>query len=448
MTPQRPPPLLPWVAAGLALVGSLAAYRVYDTSTFEADPGRLASLQRTSLPPSEAGSLAPAEWPQWRGPGRDGVTLETGLLPAWPPEGPRVVWRAPVGQGLSSVAVAGGRAYTLGKEGPEEVVYCWDAADGRPFWRFGYPCALVLDAAHGIGPRATPSADEGRLYCVGIAGALHCLDAGDGRLVWRHDLAGEFGGVTGWRPSYWGYCGSPLVDGDLVVTMTGGGDGAVAAFDKRNGGLVWKSLDDPMSYSSPVALSPGGVRQFVFFTGRGLVGLAPGDGSALWRFPWETKDNCNIATPVGAGSYVFLSSGYDRGCRLVEVTRGTGGDWRAEAVYAHKGMRNHFSSCVLYGECLYGFDNATLVCMEFRTGAVRWRRGGFGKGSLLAADGHLVILGENGRLALAEATPAGYREQASVQVSDNRCWAAPALAGGRLYVRDDEQVTCLDLKNP
>jgi outer membrane protein assembly factor BamB len=273
------------------------------------------------------------------------------------------------------------------------------------------------------------------------------LNAATGELLWRHDLAAEFGeGEIHESLAYWGHCCSPLIEGRLVITETRGPLGDVAAFDKHTGELVWKALGDPAGYSSPIAVTLAGVRQVVFFTGAGLVGLAVDNGKAFWRYPWETNDYCNIATPVAADRYLFISSGYDRGCALLEIIRQSDGSWRAEPVYTHKRMRCHFSSPVLYHGFLYGFDNEFLSCMDFRTGKIQWKQRGFAKGSLMVADGHLIILGENGNLAVADASPQGYRQSGSFQFSHQRCWSVPVLADGKLYLRDQEQIVCYDLK--
>ncbi len=300
--------------------------------------------------------------------------------------------------------------------------------------------------------------DHDLVYFLGAAGDLHCLKVADGHQVWHHDLAEEFGrspALVARRP-YWGAACSPLVDGDRVFIATGGIDGAIAAFEKRTGDLIWKALDASPRYSSPIVVTIDSTRQVVFFTGRGLVGVTPEDGTVLWRYPWTTNDNCNVATPIVSGNYVFISSGYDRGCVLLEISR-NGGDWTAAAVYQHRSMRNHFATSVLYEDHLYGFDNTSLTCMEFRTGKVRWRQSGFGKGSLLIAGEYLIVLGENRKLAIAAAIPEDYREVARCDIPfgprvgptfSNRCWVLPALARRRLYVREQQHVLCLDLRKP
>src|SRR5262249_50197681 len=189
--------------------------------------------------------------------------------------------------------------------------------------------------------------------------------------------------------------------------------------------------------------------QIVFFTAVGLVSVSPKDGKVYWRYPWQTDYDANIATPIAWGNYLFVSSNYGKGCAVLEISDKGDGSLQVKRVYEHDRMRNHFSSCVLYQEHLYGFDDGTLVCMEFRTGKIRWKQKDFHKGSLTIADGHLIVLGEEpGKLAVAEATPAEYREKASFVVSPNKCWTVPVLAHGKLYVRDEEQIICLDVKKP
>jgi outer membrane protein assembly factor BamB len=324
-----------------------------------------------------------------------------------------------------------------------EAVVCLDAATGHPFWRFRYPS--LYEERFGSGPRSTPAVDGDRVYSLGPTGILHCLRADTGEKLWRHDLIAEFHS----RPFRYGMSSSPLVDGEFVYTMPGGPDGnSLAAFDKRSGQLKWKAADDPVGYSSPVAVTAAGVRQILFLTNIGLVSFTPA-GKLLWRYPWEAPGGFNIATPLPLGNYVFISSAYDKGCALVEITRSSDGAVAAHRVYEHNRMRNYFASSVLWEEHIYGFDLTDLVCMNIRTGEVVWREKGarsFRKGSLLIADGQFIILGEAGTLTLAEATPLGYRPSATVQICQHKCWTVPSLAGGKLYVRDESQIVCLNLR--
>jgi outer membrane protein assembly factor BamB len=442
------------------IFASLVGYQYVNRERYHANQELLSELQDTKFnEPSEAADptatpqprqgeallRAPAgsmgDWLQWRGPNRDAVSAETGLLTAWPQDGPKVLWQESLGGGYSCPVVAGQRVVTLTQKGDDEAVVCRDAETGNELWRFSYPCKYRND--FGSGPRATPTVNGDLVYTVGATGLLHCLKLQTGDQVWRHDLLEEFHAPN----LHWGTSFSPLVEGDLLLTMPGGPEGnSLAAFRKKTGELVWKTGSDPAGYSSPVACTAAGTRQVLFFTGSGLVSVAPDTGKVHWSYPWETSYGCNIATPIVRGDYVFISSGYGKGCALLKVEAKEGGTLQARAVYENNQMCNHFASSVLYREHIYGFNESTLTCMEFRTGQVVWKERGFKKGSLLIADGHLIVLGENGRLALAEATPAGYHERAAFRPFRTKCWTVPVLAHGRLYVRDEERLLCLDVK--
>jgi outer membrane protein assembly factor BamB len=443
-----------WILLGgglglLLVLGGMAGYSRLDLEHHERDPQRTARLAATELPAPSLGLAGAGDWPQWRGPNRDGFSPETDLARTWPAEGPPIVWKKPIGRGFSSMAVAGARLFTMDQtpgETATESVVCLSAETGDELWRFRYPC--VFEERFGSGPRSTPAVDDGLVYAVGPTGVFHCLRADTGDKVWRRDLGQEFPA----KPTQYGVSFSPLVEGDLVYAMPGAQAGnSVVAFDKRSGALVWKALDDPTAYSSPVAATIAGVRQLLVFTNSALVSLSPHDGAVYWRFPWKTEGGFNIATPLVFGDYVFISSGYGKGCALLEIAAGPDGSLRADRVYEHNRMRNHFASSVRVGDDLYGFDQTDLVCMDARTGEIRWREKGFrkfGKGNLLAADGRLILLGEPGVLALAEASPAGYHETASFQASRNKCWTVPALARGKLYLRDESEIVCYDLRKP
>jgi outer membrane protein assembly factor BamB len=446
--------LLGAIAVLVLTSAGIAVFLNRDWERRREEPERMRKLALLSLPSPPLGSNA--GWPQWRGPNRDGTSPETDLRTDWPAGGPRVLWKQIIGRGFSSVTVAGGRLFTMEEEiAPAstgdvaetqfEAVVCRDARDGAEVWRFRYP--NEYSERFGSGPRSTPAVDGQRVYAVGPTGIFHCLDAATGKRLWRHDLMEEFHG----RTMQYGVSFSPLVEGNLVYTTPGGPDGnAVVAFDKETGQVVWKALDDPMGYSSPLAVTAAGVRQLLVFTNRALVSLSPTDGTVYWRYPWETVNGFNIATPLSVGNYVFISSAYGKGCALLEVTADADGSPRVHRVYEHNRLRNHFASSVRWGDHLYSLDEKDLVCMDIRTGSVAWREKGirkFGKGTLLAAAGQLIVLGESGTLWLVEATPAGYREKASCRVSENKCWTVPSLADGKLYVRDESHLLCLDVRN-
>ena len=445
---RRPGRLHLWAIGILAvLLLAQVAYQLLFADRIIADAEQLKALHalavETSNHPDRPVTLTD-DWPQWRGPDRDGVSAETDLLTTWPDDGPRKLWEQSAGAGYSSLAIAGVRVFTLMQDGDAEAVVCWDADTGKELWRFRYPARY--QNAYGDGPRSTPTVAGNLVYTVGGTGILHCLkthpESADGEVVWRKDLLAEFGAEN----LKWGVSFSPLVEGDLVYTNPGGLNGnSLAAFDKLTGELRWKNLDDPAGYSSPIAATIAVIPQIIFFTGAGLVGVAPGDGKLLWRFPWETSYGCNIATPIAFRDYVFISSGYNRGCAVVHIEKQRDATLEARRVYENKRMCNHFPSSVYHKGFLYGFNESFLTCMEFKTGAVPWRQRDFGKGSLLIAGDRLIILGENGKLALAEANPVAYREIASFQLPERKYWTVPALAHGRLYVRDESKVVCLDL---
>ncbi|MFO0842156.1 MAG: PQQ-binding-like beta-propeller repeat protein [Gemmataceae bacterium] len=398
------------------------------------------------------------DWPQWLGPHRDGVTTMPDLLKTWPERGPPRLWRKTSGETYSSFAVAEGRVYTTMATEGGETVFCWDLATGKERWQHAYTPRQAFQYS---GPRTTPTLDGGKVYTLGAAGLLLCLNAADGKVVWEHDLAAELGAA----PPRWGLACSPLVEGDRLFVAIGGRR-SLAAFDKATGELVWAGLSDDPGYSSPVAATIDGARQVIFFTGTRLVGVAPKDGSLLWEYPWKTSFDVNAATPVvfrarsgGAeGTYVFISSGYTRGCGLVKVER-RGGGLMARRVYESSELCCHFSTPVRHKDHIYAFDETRdLTCLDLRTGEVRWRFDrpegaeglravGYQKGSLLRVGELLLALGETGKLALVEATPEAYREVAAARPFRDRCWTLPVLAEGRLLVRDWKQVLCLDVRS-
>ncbi|MBI1914692.1 MAG: PQQ-binding-like beta-propeller repeat protein [Planctomycetes bacterium] len=415
------------------------------------DPAVLKGAART-----EEGRKAaePGEWPQWRGYHRDGLSPEKGLLTAWPPKGPKEVWRQSIGGGYASLAVSGGRLYTMDRQDQQERVLCFDANTGKELWTHSYE-ANYAGIQHAVGPRATPTVHEGRVYTVGASGVFLCLKAvprsGNAEVFWQRDLMNEFGA----KPPLWGVACSPLVEGDKVIVQPGGSKGSIVAFDRKTGKPAWTALDDPSSYSSPVAATAAGVRQIICFTGRRMVGLRASDGGLLWKYPWATQFDANIATPIVAGDLIFLSSAYNMGCALLRLAPdGDGVEALPARVRRNKGMRNHHASCVLIEDHLYGFDvnqsqRGFLKCVHLETFEEKWAIDDreLEKGCLIYADGHLLVLTQSGVLALVEATPTGFRKKAEAKLLEGSdCWALPTLAGGRLYLRDNEKLLCLDLK--
>jgi outer membrane protein assembly factor BamB len=388
------------------------------------------------------------DWPCWRGPHRDGISRETGLLKQWPKSGPRQLWKFNLSGGFSTVVVAGGRLFTQTKEKNQEVVVCLDAASGAVRWRYRYPCDYAAYPtftgggmpASRTGPRATPAVDGDRVYTLGATGVLLCLDVKKGKKIWRQELTK----VADRDVPRHGFCSPPLVVGDHVYVQAGGSKGkSLAALDKKTGRVVWQALDDPVGISSGVWAEVKGAPQLIFFTGAGAVGVAPKDGKLLWRYPWKTRFNLNIATPIYSDGRVFISSNYGRGGAVFRLT----GKAMPETVWKKKTMQNHFNTSVLYQGHLYGFSVDRLRCVDFRTGEVKWDKAGLGKGSLTIADGHLIILGDHGQLVLARLTPTAYTEVSRHQVfpRETLTWTVPVVSGGRLFLRHQNGLVALDL---
>jgi outer membrane protein assembly factor BamB len=433
-----------WVV--LALLGFVTAgFAAYHYGKRDYTRHDRAQLQVLSTQPLVVHHAPSNDWPQWRGPQRDGVSTEIGLLAQWPSGGPPLLWENPIGEGHASIAVAKERLFTMLRQGEREAVVCWDARTGNEIWRCEYPCDYQND--HGSGPRSTPAVDGDCVYAVGANGMMHCLkaftDQPGGEIVWKKDLSREFHAET----PKWGVSFSPLVEGDRVFIQPGGPNGgSLAALDKRTGKILWSQCDDPASYSSPIAATLHGERQMLFFTANRLVSLDPGTGSQLWDYAWPSDQQCNIATPIVVHDYVFISSGYGPGCAVLKINKAND-TWSAALVYSHRRMRNHFSICVRHDDCLYGFDHGVLTCMNFRTGEIRWKTRGFDKGSLLLVNDRLIVYGETGILAMAEATPEAYRETARFEfATQGPCWSVPVIANGRLYVRAPNKLACFDVR--
>jgi outer membrane protein assembly factor BamB len=385
------------------------------------------------------------DWPQWRGPKRDGVSVERGLLKAWPQGGPPLAWKAQgAGEGYSSFSAANGRLYTMGARGGTEYVMAFDAASGTKLWEVEHGRRFSND--RGDGPRGTPTVDGAQLYAYGASGDLSALDAATGKTIWKVNVLRQFGGSN----IHWGLSESPLVLSDRVLVNAGGRNASIVALKKTDGSAIWKTQSDEAGYSSGVVTEAGGVRQAVFFTGQRALGVKVDDGALLWSYNQVANGTANIATPIVRGNHVFLSSAYGTGAALLELVPGDNRtSVTAREVYFTRQMRNHHASSVLIGDHLYGFSDAILTAMHFDTGRVAWQDRAVGKGSVVFADDRLYLFSEGGTVGLAEANPSGYREHGRFNIqrsSSLPAWSHPIVANGRLYLRDQDTIYAYNVK--
>ena len=381
------------------------------------------------------------DWPQWRGPNRDGKSAETGLLKGWPASGPPLAWRATgAGDGYSSFSVANGRLYTLGARGDTEYLIAYDVASGKRLWEAAN--GRRFDNDRGGGPRGTPTVDGDRVYAFGASGDLTVVDAASGKSIWKVNVLSKFGGSN----IQWGLSESPLVLADRVLVNAGG---PIVALRKTDGSEIWRSDagGGDAGYSSAVLHEVGGIRQAIYFTETRVVGVDVNTGNRLWSYEAVANRTANIATPIVRGNKVFVSSDYGTGAALLDLAAARGGVLARE-VYFTRDMRNHHATSVLVGDHLYGFSSSILTAMQFDTGQVAWRDRSVGKGSLVFADDRLYLFSERGTVGLAEATPTGYREHGrfDIRTGNLPTWSHPVVSGGKLFLRDQDTIYAYDVR--
>lgn len=384
-----------------------------------------------------------ASWTGFRGPGRRGEYLEGPLRMEWPASGLTPLWKQPVGGGYASFSVAGGRAFTIEQRGPEEVVAAYDVATGLELWTSRWP-AEFREAMGGDGPRATPAWADGQVYALGATGELRALDEATGNLRWRTDILAD-GGV-GNLP--WGMAASPLVVDDAVIVLPGGPNGrSVAAYDRQTGARLWSAQDDQQSYASPMLARVAGVRQLLIVSASRLMGLRVDDGTLLWEYAWPGPNGINAAQPLVIGdNRIFVSSGYGMGAAVVEVSADDGGRFSVREVWRNNRMKNRFASSVLHDGYIYGLDEAILACIDAETGELVWKGGRYGYGQLILVQDRLIVLTEDGDLALVHATPERHVEIVRFPVLSGKTWNPPALDGGFLLVRNLAEMAVFDLR--
>jgi outer membrane protein assembly factor BamB len=398
-----------------------------------------------AAPPVRDSPVVPAVaettgWTDFRGARRDGHYTAGPIRTNWTTLQP--LWRQPAGAGYASFVVAGGRAFTIEQRGYDEVAAAYDVQTGRELWTNAWN-ALFQESMGGPGPRATPTWHDGRLYVLGASGELRALDAATGRTLWRTDMLADAGADN----LQWGMAAAPLVVDNTVVVLPGGDNGqSVVAYDRTSGARVWGALDDPASYSSPMLVTLAGVRQILTFTATRLVGLSPENGRLLWEFPWKTQNGVSASQPLIAGpDRVFVSSGYGADAAMLQLTAGADGRLTMRELWRTNRLNNVFTSSVLHDGFIYGLDEAILTCLDASTGDLKWKGGRYGYGQVMLASGHLIVLTEEGELALVRADPNAHQEITRFPAIEGKTWNHPAMSDGILLIRNIEEMAAFDL---
>lgn len=397
----------------------------------EAGSGRTRTPSRSTK--AAAGAAAKGEWLQWRGPNRDGITSDADWNDKWSSRGPKKLWEAKVGVGFSAVSIQDGRLYTLGNRGGQDTVYCLDINNGKEIWKQSYRCPL---GSHG-GPRVTPTIDGRYVYTLSYQGQVYCFNANDGKILWSRDL-----GKEGFKPPTWGYAGSPLIEGRILIVNVGL---VGVALDKDTGKIIWKTKPGKSGYASAVLFIYEGKKYLAMFSGRALMIVDPENGRIICDYPWRTSYDVNAADPIVSGDKIFISSGYNDGaCGVLQFN-----GHALKLVWKNTRLKNHFATSVLYKGYLYGFNGnvgrGQFKCLDFATGDEKWSWGR-DTGFCMIADGKIVALTSSGTLFDGVASPEGFSPISKARVLDGKTWNMPTLCGGRIYVRNhDGDLLCLDV---
>jgi len=391
------------------------------------------------------------DWPQFLGSERNGSSAETGLIDRLPNSGPIEVWRVRGGVGMSGLAISRGRLFTLVQTDGKQRLISLDALTGKPTWE--QPLAPAYKNGMGNGPRATPAISADLVFAYTGEGILTAVNFTDGKPVWSQRVVEELKGAV----AEYGMASSPLVIDNLVYVTVGAPNATIAAYEAKTGKLAWTAGDDPAGYSSPTLLKVGGRSQIVVYSGASVLGLQPDTGAILWRYPYETNFDCNIVVPLAIKDRVFISSGENHGSVLLELKPKNDKfdvleTWKSQG--SKSVLRNEWQTSILLDGYLYGFDNVGaagpvthLTCVNAVTGERVWQQLRFGKGNLIAADGKLWISTIEGELVIVKASHQGFEELGRAPVL-NSTRQAPALANGLLYLRDNEDIVCLNVKKP
>lgn len=384
------------------------------------------------------------DWPRYHGPDNNGISKETGLLKSWPAGGPTKLWTAPLGIGYSSIAIANGRVYTMYQDAEKQYVVAFDEKTGKPLWKTATGPIYDARDAHD-GPRGTPTVDGEFVYVLDGNGELMCANVADGKPVWQKNILKLAGSAN----ITWGISQSPFIVGEMLFVNPGGdNNSAFMAINKKNGETIWKIGNGLEGYSTPVVSKAGGIEQLVFAAGKEVAGVRMKDGKVLWSFPWVTKYDVNAASPIAWEDMVFVSSGYRHGAKLVKLDMSKPNP--VVPIWENSSIQAHFGTPILMDGYLYGYREQILTCVDYKTGTVKWvdeERELPGKGQLTYAEGLYYILGEKGTMVLAELTPKGAKKISEYEISPgSERWAPLAIANGRLYMRDEKQLYCMDIK--
>ncbi len=415
-------------------------------TSFPGKSGKLVFLSLIILLSVFVAANAQAEWPQWGGPERNFVANSKGLAAAWPEKGPRQLWTRPLGEGHSAIIVDGNTLYTMYSQGEQEIVIALAADTGKTIWEYRYEAPTAgMNFKEGLGPHSTPLLAGTLIFAVGATGKLHAIDKRTGKVSWFHDLWKEYNG----RKMDRGYSCSPLAYKNTVILTLGGQGQALVAFNQKDGSIAWKNLSIDMSPSSPIIIKVDGQDQMVAFMGKEIVGVDPNSGELLWSHGHATEWGLNISTPVwGSDNLLFLSSAYSGGSRVLKLTR-KDGKTTVEELWFHRRLRVHHGTAIRIGDYIYAssgdFGPSFFSAVNVRTGEIAFQDRSFPKTSFLYADGKLIILDEDGNLALATVSPAGLKVVSKVGLMKHLAWTVPTLVGTRLYVRDRQTITAVDL---
>ncbi len=372
------------------------------------------------------------DWPQWRGPNLDGISAEKDFRKNWGEKTPPRLWLDSAGAAFSGFACVAGKAYTCGTSNEKQVAYCYDAHSGKRIWKTPFEDAYE-EGQGGDGPRATPAVFEGRVYLQGALGRVVCLDAADGKIIWSQSFD---------KKPTWGYSASVLIEGDFAIVT---GNNELIALDKTTGERKWSCETEVVGYATPYPFTFADQRYIAAFMGKEAVIVTADTGREVFRMPWQTDWDVNAATPIFSDGHLFLSSGYRHGSILLKL-RKDGDKLAADTVWQNGNIRAKFQTPVLYEGYLYTSDEVGIRCVHFLTGEEQWKVRGKKHGTLVIADGHIVLLTEDGELQIAPASPGGYEPVTTARVMRGRCWTVPTLYDGKLYVRNLKAAACYDLR--